>query len=138
MATKKAPAPPAKAAKTVAAPPAPKAEKPAKAPKAEKPPKVERTVLNGITVPKEGTTTGRIWDIANEVSKAQKRPATRAEVMEKAVAEEINEATVATQYQRWRTAYEVPRAVAEPKAPAAPAAPKAPAKKAAKAATAPA
>lgn len=137
MATKKAPAPPAKAAKTVAAkaPPAPKAEKAAKA---EKPPKVERTVLNGITVPKEGTTTGRIWAIANEISAAQKRPATRAEVMEKAVAEEINEATVATQYQRWRTAYEVPRAVAEPKAPAAPAAPKAPAKKAAKAASAPA
>lgn len=134
MATKKAPAPPTKAAKTapVKAPPAPKAEKAAKA---EKPPKVERAVLNGITVPKEGTTTGRIWDIANEVSKAQKRPATRAEVMEKAVAEEINEATVATQYQRWRTAYEVPRAVAEPKAPPAP---KAPAKKAAKAATAPA
>lgn len=127
MATKKAPAAPAKAAKTAAAP---KAEKKEKAPK---PPKVERATSNGITKPKEDSTTGRIWAIADEISKAQKRPASRAEVMEKAVAEEINEATVATQYQRWRTFYGVERQAPAPKAEKA-----APAKKAAKGSTAPA
>ena len=104
MATaKKSPAKPAKPtapAKNKAAPKPPAAEK---APKPPKAPKVERPQSNGISQPKEGTTTGRIWSIADEISAKQKRPATRAEVLEKATAENINEATVATQYQRWRT-----------------------------------
>lgn len=120
-AKKTAPAKPAAPKKTEAA------EKPAKAPK------IERATANGITRPKDDSKTGRIWAIADEISKAQKRPASRAEVMEKAVAEEINEATVATQYQRWRTFYGVERQAPAPKAE-----PAAPAKKAAKGSTAPA
>lgn len=120
-AEKKAPAKPAKtAAKKVAAP------------KAEKAPKVERAQSNGITKPKDGSTTGRIWDIADSISKKKGSPATRAEVLEQTGKEEINEATVATQYQRWRTYFGVKAAPKAAKAAPAPKAPKAPAKKAAK------
>lgn len=106
-AKKNAPAPKPKAAPAAAAPkekPA-KAEKPAPAPKDEK---------NGVTRPKAGTATGNVWAIADDLSAKLKRPATRAEVMEKAVEAQINEATVATQYQRWRVYNDVPKA--EPKA----------------------
>ena len=90
---------------TASAKPAPKktaAAKPAPKPKAEKAPKpkVERDIQNDVTRPKSDSKTGRIWAIADEISKSKKAPATRAEVMEKAVAEDINEATVATQYQQ--------------------------------------
>lgn len=118
-AKKTAPAKPAAPKKTEAA------EKPAKAPK------IERAVANGITRPKDDSKTGRIWAIADEISKAQKSPAKRDQVMEKALAEDINEATVATQYQRWRTFYGIekqPRAVKE-KTEKPAKAPKAPAKK---------
>lgn len=135
MATKPAPKP-APVKKTVAAKPAPAAKPEAKA-KAEKPakeekPKVERIVQNDVTRPKDGTDTGKVWAIADKLSNPAKgQYATRAEVMEVAVAEQLNEATVATQYQRWRVFNGVPKAAApvkeakpakEPKAKPAPAA----------------
>ncbi len=79
---------------TPAAPAAPAA--PAKPPK---PPKVEQ---NGVTSPGVGTTTARIWEIADSISASIKAPAPRADVMKQAAAESINAATAATQYGKWR------------------------------------
>ena len=114
-AKKNAPAP--KAAPVAKEKPAPK-EKPVKE-------KIERIIQNDVTRPKADSQTGKVWSIADELSKQLKRPATRAEVMEKATADDINEATVATQYQRWRVFNGVPKAAKvekpakEPKAPKA-------------------
>lgn len=121
-AAKKTPAAPKAAAKkTPAAPKAPKAPKEP----VVKAPKIEQ---NGVTRPKDGSVTGQVWAIADEITKSKKgEPATRAEVFEKATAKpyEINEATVATQFQRWRTFFGVERKAAAPKAPKAPKAGKA-------------
>lgn len=142
MATQK-PAKPGKptAPKTNAAPKPPKAEKPAAAPKPPKEPKpkIERETANGVTRPKAGSATGTVWQIADDISAKKKAPATRAEVMEVATAEphNINEATVATQFQRWRTFFGIERQAPapkpekpakEPKAPKPPKAPKTPTK----------
>lgn len=54
-----------------------------------------------ITRPGEGTKTGRVWEIADKLTKKD-QPAVRAEVMEQALSEGLNSAMIATQYQRWR------------------------------------
>lgn len=64
--------------------------------------KAPRDEQNGIVRPKEGTKTGRVWEIADAISKKQKSPALRAPVLEEAKSEGINPATAATQYGRWR------------------------------------
>lgn len=94
---------------TTAAPAAPPAE--------AKPTRVKN---NGVTRP-EGAKTGRVWAIADEISAAKKAPAERKEVMEKARAEGINPATVATQYGRWRKFFGLKKEARQPKAEAAPA-----------------
>lgn len=117
MATaKKTPAKPAATKKAPAAPKEPKV-------------KVERITQNDVTRPKDGSVTGKVWDIADAISKKKGEPATRAEVMEQATAADINEATAATQFQRWRTFFGIERKAAAPKPPKAAKAPKAPAKK---------
>lgn len=94
----------------------------APAPKPEKPAKI---VQNGITRPKDGTATGRVWAIADELSAAAQAPTERKPVLDKAVAEGINIATAATQYVKWCRFYGVEKAkpVAAAPAPAAPAQP---------------
>lgn len=67
--------------------------------KPEKEPKIQQ---NGVTRPKAGTKTARIWEIADAKSAEAGKPAKRKEVLDAAVAEEINVATAATQYGRWR------------------------------------
>ena len=57
---------------------------------------------NGVTRPKPGTATGRVWEIADELSEASGDVAPRKDVLEKFVAEGGNPATGATQYGRWR------------------------------------
>lgn len=69
------------------------AEKPAKEPKIEQ---------NGVTRPSAGTKTARVWEISDTLSAAAGKPAKRREVLVAAVEEEINVATAATQYGRWR------------------------------------
>ena len=64
--------------------------------------KVVRVVANGVTRPASGTSTARIWEIADEISAAAKAPASRADVLKVAEAEGLNGATCATQYGRWR------------------------------------
>lgn len=125
---------PAPKKKTEASAPAKKEAPAAKAEKAPKAPKVEREVQNEITRPKADSATGKVWELADTISKREKRPATRAEVFEANAAlgdDAINEATVATQYQRWRVfngverAAPAPKPAKEAKAPKAPKAPKA-------------
>lgn len=70
--------------------------------KTEKAPRVKNEQQNGVSKPKAGTKTGRVWEISNELSAAQGSPAARKDVIERASAEGINPATIATQYGRWR------------------------------------
>jgi hypothetical protein len=60
---------------------------------------------NGIKRPDSGTVTGKLWDIADEISKEKGRPALRSEVVARYMAEQpnANQATANTQYARWVT-----------------------------------
>lgn len=88
---------------------------------------------NGIVRPKAGTATGRVWEIADELSAKAGAPAPRKEVLGVAQKEDINVSTAATQYGRWRKYHGL---AAEPKVAKPKPAPKAKAKKAPKAAEA--
>ncbi len=57
---------------------------------------------NGVTRPRAGTTTGRIWEISDDLSRKVGAPAKRSDVMDTAKSEGINLSTAATQYGRWR------------------------------------
>lgn len=74
-----------------------------------KPEKVERERRNGWVRPKPGSKTGRVWDIADEISKKKGDFATRAEVLEVAVNKEGAKLSMAaTQYSRWRQFWGAP------------------------------
>lgn len=66
-----------------------------------------KTVIkqNGIKRPDAGSITGKLWDIADEISEAKNAPATRKEVVDRYLAEvpNANQATANTQYARWVT-----------------------------------
>lgn len=89
-----APAPVVSAAAPEAPTPAPAAAAPA-APAREK--------QNGITRPLAGSMTGKLWDIADQVSTELKAPAPRKMVIDRYMAEVpgANIATANTQYARW-------------------------------------
>ena len=93
-----------------AAPAAP-TEKAPKAEKAPKEPKEPRVEANGVVRPKDGTSTGRVWAIADEISAAKGAPAPRKEVMDQCAAEKINVSTAATQYGKWRKFHGLEREV---------------------------
>lgn len=84
---------------------------------------VPKDIKNGVTRPKAGTKTGRIWAIADDLSAKAGSPVARKAVLEAAIAEDINAATAATQYGRWRVYYglgaEKKAAAASVEAPAA-------------------
>lgn len=88
----------------------------------EKAPKVEQ---NGVSRPKVGTATERVWAIADALSTAAGKAVERKPVLDAAVAEGINPATAATQYGRWCKFFGVVKTPAAPKEPKAPKAPKA-------------
>lgn len=64
--------------------------------------KVERIKQNGVTRPKDGTTTGNVWQVADEMSAELGRPVLSAELVER-LGEDYNKATVSTQYAAWCT-----------------------------------
>jgi hypothetical protein len=71
--------------------------------KATKATKTDRLQKNGITRPASGTTTGAIWDVADEISLTHNgHPATIAEVRAHAKLLHTNDHTIKTQYARWR------------------------------------
>lgn len=68
--------------------------------KAEKPEKIKK---NGLTRP-SGALTGKVWDIADEITAAKGRPALRKEVWTKyqeVVGDKAQESTSYTQYSKW-------------------------------------
>lgn len=85
---------------------APKAEK---APKPEKAPKIEQ---NDVVRPKAGTGTGKVWDIADQLSAQNGSPAGRKEVLDATTEAGINVSTAATQYGKWRKFHGLKREVA--------------------------
>ena len=70
--------------------------------KKEAKPKIDKVIQNGVTRPGSGTSTGKVWDIADDLSRKSGGPAKRADVMKVAEEAGINAATVATQYGKWR------------------------------------
>lgn len=73
----------------------------------KKPARPQMPSNNGVTRPRPGTATGRVWEIADELSKQTGQPAVRAEVLKAFEAEGGNSSTGATQYGRWRKFNEV-------------------------------
>jgi AbrB family looped-hinge helix DNA binding protein len=59
--------------------------------------------------PRPGTATGRVWEIADELSRRTGGRARRATVIDTYVKEGGNPNTAHTQFQKWRTAYEESR-----------------------------
>lgn len=97
MAAKKKAAPAKAAAKPVKV----KKEKQA-APKAAKPAPVKASAEKQ-GYPKDLTAgVGRVWAIADEISKKTRQPAKRADVLVATAAEDIPASTASTQYGRWR------------------------------------
>lgn len=81
------------------------AAKPAKAEKKAAEPKVERErneKANGVVRPAPDTKTGKVWSIADEMTKEQGTPAKRKDVLNECDAHGIAASTAATQYGRWR------------------------------------
>lgn len=93
---------------------------PAATTKKDKPAKVEKTVVektvvekieqNGVTRPKAGTQTGRVWELADSMSAAKGEPVERATLLEATTAEKINAATASTQFGRWCKFYGMTKA----------------------------
>jgi hypothetical protein len=67
--------------------------------------KPEQETQNGVSRPRPGGATARVWELADEISSREGRPAVRKEVMDQFVAEGGNISTAATQYGRWRKFY---------------------------------
>lgn len=65
--------------------------------------RVERDRKNGVTKPEAGTKTGRVWELCDEISAREKRPALRGELLEAGLAEGMSKGTLATQYGKWCT-----------------------------------
>ncbi len=57
-------------------------------------------------IPRPGTRTRRVWEIADAVTEETGRRAKRGEVVERVVAENGNPNTANTQYQYWKMAYD--------------------------------
>ncbi len=64
--------------------------------------KLPKDTKHGVTRPKAGTATGRVWEIADKQSLDAGEPAKRKGVIDAFVAEGGNPSTGATQYGRWR------------------------------------
>lgn len=71
--------------------------------------RVQLAQSNGVSQPREGTKTRRVWEIADQVSSETQRPALRNEVLEQGEAEGLSKGTIATQYGRWCTFHGVTR-----------------------------
>lgn len=74
---------------------------------------------NGIRRPKAGTACGNAWAIFDAVSGETGAPATMGEVLRRGLAANLNEATIRTQYARWRKFFGISGRLADPAAEAA-------------------
>jgi chromosome segregation ATPase len=80
--------------------------------------KVQLVSQRGITQPKEGTKTRQVWDIANALSAAKNGPVAISELMPEAQKAGLNDATIRTQYARWKQFHGVYGQVSKAAAPA--------------------
>lgn len=94
-------APKAKAAPAAGKAKAAPVAKPAAEAKAAKPAPAPKDTANGVTRPRKGSATGRIWDMSDALAKGGKS-VKRGDVLAKADEEGINAATAATQFGKWR------------------------------------
>jgi len=84
--------------------------------------KVVMPSQNGITRPKTGTKTGDVWALADKLSTEKNAPIAIAELLPAGAAAGLNDATIRTQYARWKTFNGIFGSVkAAPKAPETPA-----------------
>ena len=72
------------------------------------------TVTRPPARPRPGALTGRVWEIADGITRETGRRAERREVIERYVAEGGNPNTAATQYQHWKKRYEAAGKGSEP------------------------
>lgn len=72
-------------------------------------------VQNDVRKPKPGTLTGKVWEIAEQVSEEMGTTATIARVLEAGRAQDLNDATIKTQYARWRKFHGIEGRVTETK-----------------------
>ena len=63
------------------------------------------------TRPGPGTRTGRVWEIADEITRETGRRAARSEVVERFMVEDGNPSTASTQFQYWKQDYQARPAV---------------------------
>jgi hypothetical protein len=63
---------------------------------------VVKVAQNGVTRPKDGTTTGQVWEIADKLSADTQKPAVRKAVVDACHERGINTSTASTQYGKWR------------------------------------
>ena len=100
-------------AKKAAAKPKGKKATATKAPKTAKAARTDGSdTQNGISRPKDGTNSGKVWSIADKLSAKAGEPAKRKDVLADAEKANVNTATAATQFARWRTYHGVVRAAA--------------------------
>lgn len=79
---------------------------------------------NGVRMPRPGSKTRFVWDVATKISEDSGTPATRKDVVAECEKEGINMHTILTQYSQWRKFHGIVGRVVEPApAPAAPEAP---------------
>lgn len=71
---------------------------------------------NGIRRPKPDTACGKAWAIFDGVSQETSAPATMAEVLRRGLAQGLNEATIRTQYARWRKFFGISGRLPDPTA----------------------
>lgn len=64
--------------------------------------KVTMPSQNGVTRPKDGTKTAGVWAIADRLSKAKGGPVAISELAPECSTQGLNDATVRTQYARWK------------------------------------
>lgn len=81
--------------------------------------KVQLVSQRGITQPKDGTKTRAVWNLADALSAAKQGPVAISELMPEAQKAGLNDATIRTQYARWKTFHGVYGQVAKAAAPAA-------------------
>lgn len=82
-----------------------KAKKVVKPKKVAKPkkPKIERIVQNGVTKPADGTKTGLVWVICDELSDLPSgKVVPRADLMKQGAVHQLDPSTISTQFSRWR------------------------------------
>ena len=90
------------------------AKEKAKAEKAEAKKANQMPEQNGVRRPKDGTETGKVWKLADELSAQFGQPTPIANLLDVGQKQGLNDSTIRTQYARWRTFHGIAGRVALP------------------------